>query len=184
MTEEQWYKLASLPGKKIVNSAFSFHHIQDKRKEKETGIDTRQKIIKKIHTIKPEAFILVEPNSNHNTSNLWYRFQNAWEHFRLVFEVIDLLKLKTEEQFLIKNCFFAREIDDILSNQEDSRCERHETVDTWLQRLSVASFQTRNLLSFSIDFSPSIVDIIINNKGYIGIQYKDTFIVTVMCGQT
>lgn len=125
LTDQEWLEIANLPGDLIINEAFSLHHVVNRQHD----IDTRQQMISKLHQLDPVAFILIEPNCDHNVSDLWYRFKNAWENYRLGFKVIDKLNIAENHKFSLKKHFFGREIEDVLGNSETRRCERHETVD-------------------------------------------------------
>lgn len=178
LTEQEWLKLANLPGDLIINEAFSLHHVVNRQQ----NIDTRQQVISKLHQLNPIAFILVEPNCDHNVSDLWYRFKNAWENYRLGFKVIDKLDIPKACKFSLKKHFFGREIEDVLGNSEETRCERHETVDIWLQRLYKAGFKPSKFLTVSNDFSHPAVEISIKNT-YIGIECEGTALITIICVQ-
>ncbi len=175
LTQQEWEKLANLSGDLIINEAFSLHHVVDRQ-----GIDTRQQVISQLSQLEPVAFVLIEPNCDHNISDLWYRFKNAWENYRLGFKVIDRLEIPKEHKFLLKQHFFGREIEDVLGNSEQIRCERHETVDIWLQRLYKAGFKPYDLHAISSDFSHPLVEISVK-KSYIGIECENTALVTVIC---
>lgn len=176
LTDQEWLELANYPGDLIINEAFSLHHIVNLVPE----IDTRQQVICKLAQLNPVALILIEPNSDHNVLDLSSRFNNAWEHYGLVFEVIDKLAITQQEKLMLKAHFFGREIEDILGNSEDKRCERHEPIDTWLARLYSAGFKPNNLLNIPSDLSHDVVNISVN-QSYISIDYEQTSLVGIIC---
>lgn len=130
-----WEYIQNIPGKLIINEAFAVHHIAD-----QAGRDRRNLILAILRDLNPSAFILSEPNSDHLTKNLMTRFQNAWRHFNLVFQLVDRLKCAEIEKKALKIHFFGREIEDIIGNCEEKRTERHETAEMWLNRLTSVGF--------------------------------------------
>ncbi len=67
------------------------------------------------------------------------RFDNAWHHYGLTFHAIDRIEASTEEKQLVKQVFFAREIQDVLG-RNGHRVEQFETGEMWLKRLERAGF--------------------------------------------
>jgi len=134
---EDWKWLKVFGKNAVINEAFALHHVPS-----HDGI--KDFIIERLRALNPAAFILSEPDSDHETSSLSQRFQNAWKHFGLVFSVIDLLDIHFNEKSAMKVQFFAREIEDILGTPEDLRTERHETAEMWLARLKRAGFSPMN----------------------------------------
>lgn len=176
LSEQEWLFLANLHGNLIINEAFSLHHIVSRRQEG----DTRQQVILKLSKLNPTAFILIEPNCDHNVSDLWYRFKNAWENYRLGFKIISQLNITKELQFLLINYFFGREIEDVLGNSEETRCERHESVDIWLQRLYKEGFKPSDLSAINFtNFSHPLVNVATRDS-YIGIECENTALIAII----
>ena len=121
----------------FINSALAFHHITHPLGD----YDYRTKIIERLKKLNPVLFTLIEPNSNHDIEVLSKRFHNSWNHFSIVFELIDESGIKPEHKYLIKEKFFGREIRDMFSVSDYLRCERHETVESWILRLSKAGLK-------------------------------------------
>ncbi|MBH8567189.1 hypothetical protein I8748_34430 [Nostoc sp. CENA67] len=179
LSEREWLFLASLNGDIIINEAFSLHHIVDRKQ----GYDTRQEVILKISRLNPMAFILVEPNWDHNISDLWYRFKNAWINYRLLFEALSQVDMPKKMKFLIINNFFGREIEDVLGNCEETRCERHESVDIWLQRLYKEGFKPFDLSTINLTNFSHPVGNVVTRDSYIGIECNNTALIAIIAVQ-
>lgn len=174
LTKEEWLKLASYGENLIINSCFSLHH---------TLPEKRQEIIQKISNLNPKAVILGEPDSDHNTSDLVARFNNSWNLFSVIFNLIDRLNITERENYLLKESFFGREIEDILGNEESLRSERHESTETWLKRFCQEKFKPFRPLDLTCEnIDTSVAKVEINNE-YVGIQYENTNLTSVMCFQ-
>ncbi|MGD8189383.1 GRAS family protein [Brevibacillus ginsengisoli] len=174
LPEENWQVIAQREDPLFVNAAFALHHIRDRVGE----VDTRTQMIRKIHSLSPNKFVLCEPYSNHYTSDLHERFLNCWHHFSLLFQLINELSLTKEEKFSLK-LFFSREIEDILGNPEEFRTEKHETAESWLQRCTEAGFTPCNELSSRDVFHDHLVECS-EKSGYIGLNYKGETIVAIL----
>jgi hypothetical protein len=157
-------------GALLISESFALHHAGRDTE----GNELRDRILRQLNSLKPQGFVLIEPNSNHVTPNLKERFQNCWSHFALVFRVIDRLDVEIEVKEAIKRVFFGREIEDILGSDELERHERHETVDQWLERLHNAGFVSCDYASFA-----QTADL-----GIITVQNYDTHIGLDVVGQT
>ncbi len=172
-----WEMLDKLPGDLIINEAFAVHHIS----VKDSKFDFRDEVFSKLKRLNPLAFILIEPNSDHNIEDIWVRFNNCWKHFGLTFNVIDQLSISEQDKGAIKLHFFGREIENILGKSDEQRCERHETGQMWAGRLKKAGFK----LNYNFDFlsvcPPDIIKVFLKDE-YIGLDYKDETIVSILCG--
>lgn len=177
MTEAEWAALVPEKGPLLVNAAFALHHIHGN--EAETG--ARLETLRKVRTLNPVAVVLSEPNSDHYEPELEVRFENCYGHFRLVFDFIDQLNLSQAEAIALK-MFFVREIEDIVGNREETRYERHERVETWVERLRRAGFDLYT--------TPAVLDGIVQHPSmsvqlhddYVGFDYQNETIVGVICG--
>ena len=122
-----------------VMSAFTLHHIPTQ--------EQRQSVINCIAECNPSVFVLLEPDVDHFNPNLAERVANCWRHFGKVFSIIDQSNLSRAEAKAIKYKFFGREIEDILSNEEGQRSEKHEPAERWANRLKNAKFNMKSLMS-------------------------------------
>ncbi|MCX9009722.1 MAG: hypothetical protein OIN66_01250 [Candidatus Methanoperedens sp.] len=175
--EEDWNRLKKLPGHLVVNESFALHHVL----KTEMKPDPRDEILRRLKQLNPLGFVLSEPHSDHSTDDIWSRFNNCWKHFGLAFSVIDQLDMPDKIKGAIKLNFFGREIEDILGNNDERRCERHETAQMWADRLKKAGFSIWRDFGFASGLSAPVVTV--SSKGdYIGLDYKGKTIVSILCG--
>ncbi|WP_304466050.1 GRAS family protein [Vitiosangium sp. GDMCC 1.1324] len=174
LDEDDWRLLGDNPGPRVVHAAFALHHMA-------AGAD-RQELFHRLRAVEPSAVVLVEPNSDHATDSLPERFHNVWHHFSHNFDLVDELDLPPRERNGIK-LFFGRELEDILGVVDDSqRYERHERVETWLERLRHAGFSPASALLLEGSWSfphPSVH--VRQGPGYVGVGYREEMLVPVIC---
>lgn len=139
LTAADWSKHTNGAEALLINEAFALHHIRSSEKKNE--------VLEHLAGLRPVGFILSEPHSNHTSDDLVLRFNQAWHHYGLVFNVIDQQPLSQLERDAMKIHFFAREIEDVIGMPEDARTERHELADMWLHRLNRAGFSTLDCAS-------------------------------------
>lgn len=132
-----------------VISAFTLHHIPTQAQ--------RQEVLNLISDCLPKLFVLLEPDVNHFTPNLAERAVNCWNLFGKIFELVDQQGLTPAEAKAIKYKFFGREIEDILSNEESKRSEKHEPSHRWADRLEKANFTLHRLVP-QPGFAPLLED--------------------------
>jgi hypothetical protein len=174
LDEGDWARFAAFDAPLVVHAAFAAHHVRC------TDASTaRDDLFRRLRELDPDAVVLAEPSSNHHTACLRTRFDNAWRHFGLTFRLIDGLDVGDTESAAMK-MFFAREIDDILANAEEARCERHEPVEAWVERLRRAGFTPYADLAFARELRPGHVRIA-PRDGYVGLDYADETLVAVIC---
>lgn len=174
LDEDDWHLLRDNPGPRVVHAAFALHHMA-------AGVD-RQDIFHRLRAVEPSAVVLCEPNSDHATDSLLQRFQNVWHHFSHNFDLVDELDLPPRERNGIK-LFFGRELEDILGTVDDTqRYERHERVETWLERLRNAGFSPApaRLLEGSWSFPHPAVHVR-PGPGYVGVGFREEMLVPVLC---
>lgn len=120
-----------------VISAFTLHHIPTQAQ--------RVEVLVQVKNCAADLFVLLEPDVNHFTSDLSERVSNCWNHFGKIFELIDKKGVSAAEAQAVKYTFFGREIEDILSNEENKRSEKHEPASHWADRLEKIGFSTQCL---------------------------------------
>ncbi|HET7232261.1 MAG TPA: GRAS family protein [Longimicrobium sp.] len=174
VTDEEWAQFAAFECPLVVNASFAAHHIRCGE-----GEPLRDQVFRRIRELDPDAVVLSEPSSNHHAASLVTRFQNAYHHFGLTFRLIDQLEVTPQEAAAMK-MFFAREIEDIVSNAEETRCERHEPVDAWVQRLSRAGFTPYADFDFARALRHPLVRVA-PRDGYVALEYADEPLVAVIC---
>lgn len=172
LTEADWSLLRDSPGPRVVHAAFALHHVAP-------GVD-RQQLFHRLRTLEPAGVVLCEPNSDHCTDSLAQRFHNAWHHFFKMFELVDELALNRQERNAIK-LFFGRELEDILGAVDESRrYERHERVETWLERLRCAGFSPKKRFEGSWSIPHPALKLH-QGLGHVGLGYQEETLVAVIC---
>ena len=174
LDDADWRFFGSFGAPLVVLSAFAVHHVRS------TGRGSaRDALFRRLRELAPDAVVLCEPSSNHDSPSLRERFTAAWHHFGLTFRIIDELEIGDAEKSAMK-MFFAREIDDILANAEETRCERHEPVDAWVRRLRDAGFVPCTDFG-SVDTRGAGPVRVAVREGYLGLDYGDETLVAIVC---
>lgn len=161
-------------GKLVINAAYALHHIAHPIGDYEY----RTEVFKTIKSLDPLLFTLIEPNSDHDIDTISKRFHNAWSHFSIVFNLINESNIGDDHKFLIKEKFFGREIRDMFAFGDYIRSERHESLESWILRLSKAGFTPYDYKDISIDM-PEYCESYIG-EGYVDLGYKDVPLVGVL----
>ena len=159
----------------LVNASFALHHIRNTH----AGSAGKNGVLRKLRSLRPAVVVMCEPDSDHQTSDVNSRFVNCWEHFSLVFEMIDSLDIPPEQKRALK-IFFGREIEDIIGNSEHLRCERHESTTDWISRLERTGFSPNpdmNGFSLHIPRGESSA----SDEWHIGLGSSEINLVSVIC---
>lgn len=175
LDEEDWAMFGSFGTPLVVLGAFSVHHVRSA-----PGQRARDELFHRLRALDPDAVVLCEPSSNHDSDSLLDRFEASWHHFGLTFRLIDGLDVADREKAAMK-MFFAREIEDILANAEETRFERHEPVDTWVRRLRDAGFTPCAEWGILMGEQPDGPVRIAPRDGYLGLDYGDETLVAILC---
>ena len=157
----------------MINAAYSFHHICSYPRTNEV----RMKWLKKLKSLNPDVFTLIEPNSDHNSDNIIERIRHCYHHFYSMFESIDQSQLPKSYKYTVKTQFFGREISDIFSKDDRYRVERHETTDDWIYKLTNAGFTPLNFKNIDVQV-PQYCDFELND-GLVNLGYNDENLITV-----
>jgi hypothetical protein len=175
LEDEHWALFGSARGPLVMHAAFAAHHIRDRG----NGYCARTEFFRRLRQLNPLAVVLCEPSSDHHTHLIGERFENSWRHFGLTFDLVDRAGLPPREAAAIK-MFFAREIQDILGNAEDTRCERHESVSAWVERLRRAGFTPYGDFVLPDHVRHEVVAVK-PREGYVGLDYSGETLVAVIC---
>ncbi|HYW10679.1 MAG TPA: GRAS family protein [Longimicrobium sp.] len=178
LDDEDWAFFASFGAPLVVLSAFAVHHVRSA-----PGQRARDELFHRLRALQPDAVVLCEPSSNHDSDSLLERFEASWHHFGLTFRIIDGLDVADREKAAMK-MFFAREIEDILANAEETRCERHEPVDAWVRRFRDAGFTPCAEWGILMGEQPDGPVRIAARDGYLGLDYGDETLVAILCATT
>ena len=175
LDEEDWTFFGSFGAPLVVLGSFAVHHIRPQP----GGVSARDALFRRLRALEPDAVVLCEPSSNHDSPSLRERFAASWHHFGLTFRIIDGLEIGDAEKSAMK-MFFAREIEDILANADESRCERHEPVDTWVRRFRDAGFTPcADWGLFELPDAGAVR--VVPRDGYLGMDYGDETLVAILC---
>ena len=175
LRDEHWALFGSARGPLVMHAAFAAHHILDRG----NGYCARTEFFRRLRQLGPLAVVLCEPSSDHHTHLLGERFENCWRHFGLTFDLVDRAGLPAREAASIK-MFFAREIQDILGNAEETRCERHESASAWVDRLRRAGFVPYGDFVLPDRIRHEVVAVK-PREGYVGMDYSGETLVAVIC---
>lgn len=175
LDDEDWAMFASFGAPLVVLGAFAVHHVRSA-----PGQRARDELFHRLRALDPDAVVLCEPSSNHDSDSLLERFEASWNHFGLTFRIIDGLDVADREKAAMK-MFFAREIEDILANAEETRCERHEPVEAWVRRFRDAGFTPCAEWGILMGEQPDGPVRIAPRDGYLGLDYGDETLVAILC---
>lgn len=175
LDEADWALFASFGAPLVVLGAFAVHHVRSA-----PGKSARDELFRRLRALEPDAVVLCESSSNHDSDSLLERFQASWKHFGLTFRIIDGLDVADGEKAAMK-MFFAREIEDIVANAEETRCERHEPVEAWVRRFRDAGFTPCAEWGILMGEQPGGPVRIAPRDGYLGLDYGDETLVAILC---
>jgi hypothetical protein len=181
LTEEEWQNLReNFRGKVAINAAYSIHHIVSEPHEG----DERDRVLRQLYRLNPLGFVLLEGNINHNIEDFFLRFQNCWNFYGTIFDMVDELdELTDAEKVALGIGFFGREIEDIISEDEmANRHERLEPLSVWTKRLVDAGFYLKPQIPNLPKANHSQLDIR-QYRGYVGVEYNYQTIVGVIAAQ-
>ena len=130
----------------VINAAYALHHTTHALNDQHS----RTELLRRLAALRPRVYTMVEPNANHDTEQLTRRVHSCWQHFAAVFDLVDRSDATPLEKFAIKEKFFGREVRDILGTSDTFRCERHETCESWLLRLTKAGMRPYPKISLNI----------------------------------
>jgi hypothetical protein len=174
LDDDDWRSFGALDAPLVVLGSFAVHHVRSA-----PGQSARDALFRRLRALDPYAVVLCEPSSNHDSPSLLERFEASWNHFGLTFRIIDGLQVPEREKASMK-MFFAREIEDILANAEETRCERHEPVESWVRRFRDAGFEP--CADWGLVSMPEAGAVrAVARDGYLGLDYGDETLVAILC---
>lgn len=156
----------------IVNESLALHHIQD--------LANRHRVISSIRELNPASFFLTEPNVDHFEPDFYRRFQNCYNHFYHIFQVVDLLPVTSKEKNGLK-LFFGREIEDIIGGNDVERFEKHEPSFRWTEKLNVNGFKTIDKFTgLPLDVGYGINLNFDKRNGCLGFRFKTETVISLI----
>jgi|GEM_PF-7043871 len=138
----------------VINASFSLHHILPDEFDSKAG---RQHLLREISKLKPDLFILVEPDSNHSNLSPAATIIEVMAHYMSVFHALDYFLKENENLMIIEREFFGREMRNILGNFDTSRYERHERYEQWILRLKELNLREVEKVTYTWKTKPLIV---------------------------
>lgn len=121
-----------------VNFPFSLHHMPDESVSTENH---RDRLLRLVKSLSPKVVLLVEQESNTNTSTFFQRFVETMNYYSAIFESIDVaLPRHDKTRISLEQHCIARDIVNMIACEGDERVERHELFGKWKARLSMAGF--------------------------------------------
>ncbi|GAB2224734.1 hypothetical protein Droror1_Dr00005504 [Drosera rotundifolia] len=127
------------PGEAVaVNFPYMLHHMPD---ESVSTHNHRDRLLRLVKSIGPKVVVLVEQESNTNTSPFLNRFNETLDYYTAMFESIDVALPKDDRQRINaeQHCL-ARDIVNMIACEDEERIERHELFGKWKLRLQMAGF--------------------------------------------
>jgi hypothetical protein len=173
LSPSQWAELRGGTDPLVVHAAFATHHIR------EGAHGGRDAVFARLRSLDPDAIVLCEPNADHHNRSFVRRFESAWDHFSRTFHLIDQLDIAPRDRRTMK-LFFTREIEDILTNDEAQRCERHEPVSAWVERLTRSGMATSRDLADAARIPASQIATSVHD-GWVGLDFGGVTLVAIIC---
>lgn len=175
---QDWQHLRERCDRPIINASFALHHIRD-----QAGRDIRTTILQRLHQLNPTLIVLSEPNTDHLEPDFRIRFQNCWRHYSSVFQMIDALAIDQQSKAGLKTGFFGREVVDVLKADNTARIERHETAQSWVNRLKQSGY-TLKLPYIDELINSSIFTIQTHADHYLSFDYNGVPLVSLICAHS
>lgn len=163
--------LNRIEGDIIINASLALHHIQT--------LEERIEVIGLLRSINPVGMVLIEPNIDHFEPDFNRRFQNCYQHFYHIFQVIDNLSVEKKVQNGLK-LFFGREIEDIMGKDNEDRYEKHEPAFRWIEKLTNCGFIVRNNFLENLPQINSGIELEYLEDGFLGFTYKKETVLSII----
>lgn len=172
LTEPDWTSIKKIIAPPLIFLAsLTLHHISNDE-------FTRQEMFRKIKTLNPASFFLVEPDVDHVEYDLFTRIKNCWDHFMALFRFIDNLTGCGRKEKLAMKEIFKYEILDIMSQSPSVIKEGHNSHDLWVARARKAGFVCSGI---SADTIKKTEDNLVVKDGMTGtrIKFEDVSLLSI-----
>lgn len=102
------------------------------------GID---RFLRMLRGLSPKVMVVVEQESNHNGGHLMDRFVEALYYYSAMFDSLEsTLPQQSIERVTLEKYLFGKQIHNIVACEGSERVERHEKLQSWMQRFDRAGF--------------------------------------------
>ncbi|XP_043694927.1 chitin-inducible gibberellin-responsive protein 1-like [Telopea speciosissima] len=129
-----------------VNFTLQLHHTPD---ETVDANNPRDGLLRMVRSLSPKVVTLVEQESNTNTTPFFMRFLETLDYYSAMFESIDVtLPRDNRERINVEQHCLARDIVNVIACEGKERVERHELLEKWKSRLTMAGFHPYPLSSY------------------------------------
>lgn len=121
-----------------VNFPYMLHHMPD---ESVSTANHRDRLLRLVKNLSPKVVVLVEQESNTNTTPFHARFRETLDYYTAMFESIDVARPRDDkERINAEQHCLARDIVNMIACEGEERVERHEVLGKWKARLKMAGF--------------------------------------------
>ncbi|KAJ1262620.1 hypothetical protein BS78_09G122700 [Paspalum vaginatum] len=116
-----------------VTAEHTIHHVMPK-------VDA---LLQVLHMLSPKLFVVTEQDADHNCTGLWDRVRNAFDHYLVLFNDMEVCEVPRESpaRVAVEQLVLREEIMDIVARDGTARRERHESMMRWFPRMHRAGFQ-------------------------------------------
>ncbi|KAH3760657.1 GAI protein [Pelomyxa schiedti] len=177
LTTEKWEGILSSANQErsrvVVMASLAMHHLLP---EKRSDLLRTLKTVKSMGGV--SGVVLAEPHLNHADNKIAARFESSWNHFQLVWELIDSLDYTHKEKFHVKQ-FFLRELDDVFANSDEIRTERETEMQTWVDLLACCGYSTHPLSRSEAVPCSGGVEIVPHGE-WLGIDWKGVTLIGIL----
>ncbi|XP_027343733.1 scarecrow-like protein 21 [Abrus precatorius] len=151
-----------------VNFAIMLHHVPD---ESVNSHNHRDRLLRLAKYLSPKVVTLVEQEFNTNNAPFLQRFIETMNYYLAVFESIDIvLPREHKERINVEQHCLAREVVNLIACEGAERVERHELLNKWRMRFTMAGFTPYPLSSF---INSSIKELLENYRGHYTLEERD-----------
>lgn len=151
-----------------VNFAISLHHVPD---ESVNNHNHRDRLLRLAKHLSPKVVTLVEQELSTNNAPFLQRFVETMNYHLAIFESIDaVLPRDHKERINVEQHCLAREVVNLIACEGEERVERHELLNKWRKRFTMAGFTPYPLSSV---INSSIKDLLQSYHGHYTLEERD-----------
>ncbi|KAL2322771.1 hypothetical protein Fmac_027150 [Flemingia macrophylla] len=151
-----------------VNFSIMLHHVPD---ESVNSHNHRDRLLRLAKNLSPNVVTLVEQEFNTNNVPFLQRFVETMNYYLAIFESIDaVLPREHKERINVEQHCLAREVVNLIACEGEERVERHELLNKWRKRFTMAGFTPYPLSSI---INASIKDLLQSYHGHYTLEERD-----------